>query len=525
MKKLTAATLLTIFALLALIDPAHFHDPFGSTPWWLIQGALVLIAVALFIWNMQIYYQDVIKPTHSRTLPQDGTLPDEEADELQQIANRLPLTALQARLFALAILKPVELRQRVAEHYIPLERTLNQEVAIDIKIPDRMLASGNQEPEAAGDGQPGPASDAPQQAASRPHDPNIYLPLLVLPKGEFCDNLEVRGPDHSPLALLSYQEYLQLAARILRLLLCLGHGISADGAPPAFPRSASGTAEGDVVHLEQRALCEIIRRAQEDIDVKSERGTSLVSREAERIATLIEQLPDRTPDQRRYLVLAGQLIRKLSLHYVLVASVPLSADGRMTLRYRRALIPELELAPVGRRRNPDESKLRNVLKGWLRILLGARPASVTVSLDNAWACQSYHVRVDAPEGLYLSRQNFVASSAYWAELAADASRVHYRFRRRLGQPYAHFYGRFMPIPGEGQIRPKIKLIFLEVPPGSDFRANVASFACLGLVWLVAAVMSRTVDPGTDAPAFLLVFPGIAASWLGFDVPRHRLFEG
>ncbi len=37
-------------------------------------------------------------------------------------------------------------------------------------------------------------------------------------------------------------------------------------------------------------------------------------------------------------------------------------------------------------------------------------------------------------------------------------------------------------------------------------------------------MSRTPDLGSDAPAFLLVFPGVAASWIGFDAPAHRLFE-
>ena len=144
---------------------------------------------------------------------------------------------------------------------------------------------------------------------------------------------------------------------------------------------------------------------------------------------------------------------------------------------------------------------------------------------------SYHVRVDAPEGLYLARQRFVASDEYVGKtnpplMAKNApTPVHYRFRRRLGQPYAHFYGRFFPVPVSGQRRPKVQLDFFEVPPGSDFRAAIASSACLGLVWIVGFVMSRTQNPGTDAPAFLLVFPGVAASWLGFDAPAHRLFEG
>jgi hypothetical protein len=71
----------------------------------------------------------------------------------------------------------------------------------------------------------------------------------------------------------------------------------------------------------------------------------------------------------------------------------------------------------------------------------------------------------------------------------------------------------------------LRLEFYETPPGSVFRAAIASGASLALIWLVGFVMSRTRDAGTDAPAFLLVFPGIAASWLGLEVPSGRLFEG
>src|SRR5260370_10955851 len=170
-------------------------------------------------------------------------------------------------------------------------------------------------------------------------------------------------------------------------------------------------------------------------------------------------------------------------------------------------------------------------RAWLRILLGARPISVTVSLDNAWTCQSYHVRVDAPEGLYLANQVLIASKKYLGlteekyKAKGAPTSAHYRFRRRLGQSYAHFYGRFFPSPLPGERRPKLRLEFYEVPPGSVFRAAVASAACLILVWVVGFVISRTTDPGSDVPAWLLVFPGVAASWLGFDAPTGRLFEG
>ena len=221
-------------------------------------------------------------------------------------------------------------------------------------------------------------------------------------------------------------------------------------------------------------------------------------------------------------------------HYALVASTPVPPSGRFIIRYKRTLIPELELSPdIDKGSRTRWQRIRAwplYLRGWLRVLFGTRPVSVTVSLDNAWSCQSYHVRVQAPEGFYLARQKSWRPRSTRGKtvpplMAKNApTPVHYRFRRRLGQPYAHFYGRFFPPPIEGERRPKLQLDFFEVPPSSDFSAAIAGISCFGLIWLVGFVMSRTPDLGSDVPAFLLVFPGVAASWIGFEAPAHRLFE-
>src|SRR5688500_5822288 len=39
------------------------------------------------------------------------------------------------------------------------------------------------------------------------------------------------------------------------------------------------------------------------------------------------------------------------------------------------------------------------------------------------------------------------------------------------------------------------------------------------------MVSRYGTPDTDAPAFLLAFPALAATWLGFEAPKQRLLEG
>jgi hypothetical protein len=75
--------------------------------------------------------------------------------------------------------------------------------------------------------------------------------------------------------------------------------------------------------------------------------------------------------------------------------------------------------------------------------------------------------------------------------------------------------------------PKLVLQFQETPPGSVCRAALAAIASVVLVWIIGYGLSRGRGgiANTDAPALLLAFPGVAASWMGFDGTKHRLFEG
>ena len=511
--KIFGAGFFLLCALLGvLIEPSITSHYFSFVPLGIVIEALLIVLVGLLLWwNVHTYLKVEMEPSYSRTIEQIEPVPSSQAYELQRLANRILVNARQARLFTLALLEPGELRQRVTEKYTPSHRTLLQEVTIEARIPDRLLSltetNGNV------------TTMADDQAPA-------LFPVIVLPKGAFSDNFEVFNSDDQKVPILAYKEYLQLAAGILRLLLRLAYDIPPTAKPPQFPAPVSGSADTDVLHLEHRALCEIIKRAQANVEAKRTLGVSPISKDAEEIALSLENL-NVAENRRVFLSVAAALVRKLSLHYIQVASVPFPASGRMVLSYQRTLIPELELSPDG-----EDGEVAGIflgirkLKAWLRILFSARPVSVTVSLDNAWTCQSYHMRVEAPEDLYLARQKFIATPEYLATQAKGApTKVHYRFRRRLGQSYGHFYGRFFPVPIEGSRRPKVQLDFLEVPPGSDFRAAVAGAACLGLVWLVGFVLSRNHHPDTDAPAYLLAFPGVAASWLGFDAPAHGLFEG
>jgi hypothetical protein len=522
MRRFVVFALIALIAV-ALIDPVG-HNRADHTLIWVIQIVALIVIIAALCLYLRAYYTEDIKPPGPRSIEEITPVPEGEAYELQKVAGKIHMNALQAKILALAILEPGELRQRVVEKYRTAQRTLEQEVMIEAKIPMRLLLPNL---DSAGTAARDDAAEVEQQSVRTAAEGGLLFPIMVIPKGAFNDNLEVFGPGDEQVSVLTYREYLQIIARMLRLLLCLAYGTSTTDDVPKFPQEPAAAADSSPLHLEHRALCEIIKRAQGALEVKRTLGISPVAPKAAEVAGRLEKLSIPDANRRIYLKMAAALVRRLSLHYALVAAIDLPQDRRLLVRYRRTLIPELDLRSAGIAVDPRElRKLYPRFKAWLRVLFGSRPVNVTVSLDNAWTCRSYHVRVEAPDGLYLGGQKLIASQDYLSKKAEDApTPVHYRFRRRLGQPYAHFYGRFFPIPLPGERRPKIQLHFYEVPPGSDFRAAIASGAAFALIWLVGFVLSRDINLGTDAPALLLVFPGIAASWLGFDTITHRLFDG
>lgn len=164
-------------------------------------------------------------------------------------------------------------------------------------------------------------------------------------------------------------------------------------------------------------------------------------------------------------------------------------------------------------------------------MLGARPVALQIPLTMAGTAQSYHLLIRSEDGLYLGQQDCPGISEFLnkriPDRPADIPPPYYRFRRRLGQSYAHFYTRFFPEHTATVPPPKVKVLFFETPPGSTFRALVAAAASAVLVWAVGIGITygSVEELGTDAPAVLLAFPAVAAAWLGFDQPGRRLLEG
>jgi hypothetical protein len=350
---------------------------------------------------------------------------------------------------------------------------------------------------------------------------NALLPVVIPLKGELLDNFELRDASGAMLSALSYQEYLQLVASILRTLLTGACG---------------GKIDDEVRSAERLAFSDILDRGPAT-PVPRMAGARALRRLDDGTGTVNKELLD----------LAARLVEQLSERYAIVASLPVGQDGRLAFQYSQTVTPTLSL--LGGR------GLMPWLKSRLRILVGARPVSVSLPLDGAWTSQSYHLRVNSEEGLYLASQEAPKLDEYllgyarvmseWPTFSQASAPPHYRFRSRLGQSYAHFYCRFFPEPqwvdpsdlgvsrGGDSARPirpirgrvpNITFRFFEAPPGSVFRAAAAACACALLIWGVG-VVSSVGDPKTDAPTVLLAVPAAAAAWLGFDSPKHRLLEG
>jgi len=475
---------IAVFALLVLSTASDIGLYARDWQSWVIR----VLALGVLLWGAHRYnrkkYAKPVRGSHlSMPFP---TVSEEDAYELQRQAGLNTVTPREAQIFIVSVITPLALRQRIVERYETGEHTLRQTVSLELLVP---LNRFHTEAELKG--------------------PPPLLPIAVaMPvKGDLHDGFELLDRDGGNVPDLAYPEYLRLAAGTLRMLLMRAYNIT---------DKTSGSLWQDAERAEHLALMEIVRRGRGDADQMEARARAL-----ETLATDPTGPPVIFPDALRT---AAALVRRLATHYAIIALAPVPADGRLILKYQRTLVPELGTAANGLD-----------LTGWkqkLRLLLGTRPSYVGVGLENAWTCQSYHLEVHGPNGLYLSRQKFHPSPAeYFRDRTRHPGRPPYcRFQHRLGQPYGHFYARFFPTPPKGedgsQLTPEAQFTFHEMPPGSDFSATVNALSAFFLITLIGFVVShRSLEFGSDAPVLLLAFPGVAASWLGFDLPSGRLLDG
>ncbi|MBM0255699.1 hypothetical protein [Micromonospora sp. 4G55] len=546
-----------LLALLFVFVIAGTPPGWGAGIKWTTRALAGVILVLLLAWHTRRRYYWPQTRSHQPT--RVWRLPDNQVNILQRSAGQTKALSrlneadsARARAFTSAILFPASVRQRITERYEPSQRTLTQHVTIDAQLHPRVVRQilhpedktiGGRQPSVPLQRQAGieetraegsaSSNDAADRSGGVHDQPVILFPVLVPRKGEMVDNLRVLAADGSALPVLSYRQYLQLIAQVLRTLLDIAYGAD-----------ISQSTHSKAFEAEHIALRAVMRRAENTEPDDDDSG----SHELDVAANLTDGPKVVNSAALR---LAAQLVKKLTSHYAVVAAIPCPPDGRFVVSYERMMTPALELAPI-------KQGVLSWLKARARLLLGSRPVDFSISLDNAWTTQSYHLLIDAQDGVFVgvqeSEELIGYLDAHWnrrKEIRRDEARKYrsnssamggagstvesttpppyYRFRRRAGQRYAHFYTRFFPEPMEELKKehrmPNVRFRFYEVPPGSVFRAVITASAAALLIWLIGFVASRKADPGTDVPAFLLVFPAVAAAWLGFDGQPRRLLEG
>jgi hypothetical protein len=539
----------------------------------LARAGLAVSAGSALLTSIYVAY---VRPLQRSSIhPKVVPLPPGRAVDLQRrVGQTRPVTSLEAEVFALAVTNPALFRRRVAEMYEPSRRTVTQGVAIDIQIPTELIdrpaahdASPPHENEAsisvpesdatnqalACEGPKSPlaenrtsSSTTPPSIVNQPETPGVLVvpfPALLPVKGELTDDLEVYGVGGGRLPTYSYSEYLELVAGILRMLLL-----------KACNLEDKGSLHRAVARAERAALRCIMQRGLQESSEVTRAVKGVLDLRTQNIAEPHES--ERHPDGN-VITLTAELVRLLANRYAIVALVECNSEHRSVIRYQRTIVPGLSLSRYNRH-------AVRWLQERLAISLGARPVLLNAPLTTAATCQSYHLVVRCPEGLYLRLQKFPGLQRY---LDADSKRrevarkagspdvtipPYYHIRSRLGQPYAHFYSRYFAEPtpalyGQGsrksaendsnsasqmtdtaiplELFPKAEFTFLEVPPGSLFRGALAAVSAFLLIWIVGFISSKGDDPGTDAPAILLAFPAVLAGWLGVDAPPRRLLEG
>ncbi|MFB6725446.1 hypothetical protein ACFCV3_35025 [Kribbella sp. NPDC056345] len=540
-------TLFLLFAAVLVLYRGD-HQVFVELPVRIAIGLAIIGALHLLAKrHLRRQLEDLDTPRFRK----DVRVSNANAAMLLQRAGRSRYSPEQAKLFALAVTTPAAVRQRVVDTFVPGGRTLEQRATLEIQAPPELLI-------------PSPAA---QPGDADPHI--VFVPVIIPKKGKLLDNFHLWDANGAQLTVLSYREYLDLAAGVLKVLL------------QELRKDGLGECQGAFERAERSAVTEIIARRHPDDDEEPSPTAKNISKrlrllkhrqwavhlhlsrtgdaapEPAPAATspaaweLVAALPVRSdPLAEALRGTIAAFVKILSESYCIAAAVRLDDQFRTLLTYEQTLIPDLDLS------NSSMPWVADFI-GRLRIAMGTRPPTLTLAVSNAFTCQSYHMRVGVGDNLYVSKQVPIEFGSLVDNKAPGAPTVpHMRFQRRLGQPHAHFYARYMPEPeaprppGEvildgrrpspeqdgkateqaepaaaGPVPvPRIRFVFAEVPPGSLIRATVAAGSAAATIWLIA-FLSKFGGMDTDAPAYLLTFPAVIAAWMGFESQAGKRIEG
>lgn len=150
------------------------------------------------------------------------------------------------------------------------------------------------------------------------------------------------------------------------------------------------------------------------------------------------------------------------------------------------------------------------------------PTQFAVRADKALRCSSYHLRINAPEGLLTGEAIFCDGTKIIRrsnEPAGTVSRFHYRTLPPKDQPFAHLYTR--DLHRSAVKDPTYYVRFSERLPGSIGRAALAATLLAWIVWIVGINVRTAPDDNIKFISLALAAHAALLTWVGAGAIRLR----
>ncbi|MFI9451605.1 hypothetical protein [Amycolatopsis sp. NPDC052450] len=335
----------------------------------------------------------------------------------------------------------------------------------------------------------------------------LLVPIADFPKGVLLDGLEVTV-DSKPATILSYDESLRVSAALLltaRAIEYLG---------------VLEVTDSDEVRLttsDRTVISQFRNQISSDMYEIARPASSLTDKEKS-VAELDLPASNGTPQPSR----AEWLISRLRANYVLYAVVE---EPRASLKVTYSRFTALH----GKDAVKSQAGRRLDRVAEIRFRLGQFPVRITYTTPLIYKCESYHLRVVLPSGLYVHTHELherVSSTGleprqqqYFKALAGQTESddgdppTYMRARDHRALPYAHFYAR-----NGYQMKRVLHTHVLNVfeSPLATLRlaATLLFLSSLGIiiagVTLVDQAGSYSLKSGIIAVA--ISAPGVLASW-------------
>jgi hypothetical protein len=323
---------------------------------------------------------------------------------------------------------------------------------------------------------------------------SLIIPLIRTNKGDLLDNLELRDAQDISLATLPQADIKALISFALEGLFQSAY---ADVIGPTDPQAHELLGELDLLASTIDPVPEIAASIVDKLE-KLESGSTL------------------SDEQKGFAKRLKDACRFLAESYVVAVEAPYPEGCRhLIVRYSKSM-------PVFTEANTAKSR-------W-RLRLGLRPDRFHIPIHLQSLSRSYHFRMNATPGQYVSRCFLAELDSLERVEPADIAPHGTNTRERQpvvrysnnGLPWAHIYTKYFNLEPR-DLSAFVK--FYEVPPGILGAAALVTLATTALIiTFTFARVSEGGETGSDLPALLLALPAILASWVGYKSDSDNLLR-